>query len=222
LAGKYGMGILSIGSMSTAGLAALPLQWSFAEESAEKHNQTVDRADWRVLMNWHIAETKEEARAEARAGLHRWHNEYNVATLQRPGLDAFDSADQTLDALTAEGGVVIGTPDDLIQAIRDMYDVAGGFGTVIGFVNDFASPDNTKRSWDMVARYVLPEVNGLLDDYRDSNRFVIEHREYFDRAGEAILSKIMDNDRAAAALNEEADSGTAITAHTDHTSSSSS
>jgi limonene 1,2-monooxygenase len=48
LAGKYGAGALSIGSMSTAGLQALPLQWSFAEESAARHGNTVNRDNWRV------------------------------------------------------------------------------------------------------------------------------------------------------------------------------
>lgn len=217
LAGKYGMGILSIGSMSTAGLQALPTQWSFAEEAAAEHGTTVDRANWRVLMNWHIAETREQARAEAMNGLHRWHNEYNVATLQRPGSVAYDTPEQAMDALVETAGVLIGTPDDLIAAIRDMYELAGGFGTVIGFINDFAHPEAISRSWDMVARYVLPEVNGMLDDYRDSNRFVIEHREYFERAGEAIMAKIQQNKRAAAALLEEVNGATAIAAHSDHT-----
>jgi len=216
LAGKYGMGILSIGSMSTAGLAALPLQWSFAEESAEKHGQTMDRSNWRVLMNWHIAETREQARAEAMQGLHRWHGEYNVGTLQRPGAVAWDTPAETFDNLTDDGGVLVGTPDDLIQAIRDMYELAGGFGTVVGFVNDFAHPEAIARSWDMVARYVLPEVNGMLNDFRESNTFVREHREYFDRAGQAILAKINENDRAADALHEEPTRASAIAAHSDH------
>ena len=216
LAGKYGIGILSLASMSTAGLAALPLQWSFAEESAEKHGQTMDRSNWRIVMNWHIAETKEEARAEAMSGLHRWHTEYNHQTLQRPGSVAWDTPEETMDNLVEAGGVLIGTPDDLIQRIRDMYELCGGFGTVIGFVNDFANHHATARSWDLVARYVLPEVNGMLDDYRESQQFVIEHREYFDRAGQAILAKINENDRAAAALHEEPTRASAIAAHTSH------
>jgi limonene 1,2-monooxygenase len=216
LAGKYGMGILSIGSMSTAGLAALPLQWSFAEESAAKHGHTMDRANWRVLMNWHIAETREQARAEAMQGLHRWHTEYTVGTLQRPGAESWDSAEETFDNLTGAGGLVIGTPDDLVQAIRDMSELAGGFGTVVGFINDFAHPEAISRSWDMVARYVLPEVNGMLDDYRESNKFVRENREYFDRAGQAILAKINENERAADALHDAPTSASAIAAHSDH------
>ena len=99
LAGKHGTGVLSIGSMSTAGLQALPLQWSFAEEAAQISGNSIDRRDWRIVMSWHIAETREQARVEARDGLLRWHNEYTVGTLMRPGASAFkdgnDAVDQT-------------------------------------------------------------------------------------------------------------------------------
>ena len=56
LAGKYGMGVLSIASTSTEGLQALPFQWSFAEEAAQRHGKTVDRRDWRVLVSFHLAQ----------------------------------------------------------------------------------------------------------------------------------------------------------------------
>jgi alkanesulfonate monooxygenase SsuD/methylene tetrahydromethanopterin reductase-like flavin-dependent oxidoreductase (luciferase family) len=45
LAGKYGMGVLSIASMSVEGLQALPLQWSFAEEAARQSGKSVDRRE---------------------------------------------------------------------------------------------------------------------------------------------------------------------------------
>ncbi len=212
LAGKYGDGVLSVGSMSDAGLASLPLQWSFAEESAAKHGQTVDRANWRVLFNWHIAETREKAFEEVEHGLLRWHNEYVVDTLQRPGVPKFDSTRKAIDALAfAEGSaMVIGTPDDLIERVLEMEKVTGGYGAAIGFVNDFASPANTSKSWDMVARYVIPEVNGQLDSMRESNIFVRENREYFERAGQAILNKINENERAAEAFNSAESGATPI------------
>ena len=74
------------------------------------------------------------------------------------------------------------------------------FGCVIGFVHDWANRENTRRSWDMVARYVIPQVNGLLDDYFESHRFVTDNREYWNRAQQAVRSKIVENERAAAAL----------------------
>jgi limonene 1,2-monooxygenase len=42
LAGKYGIGIISLGSMSTQGLMALPTQWGFAEDAAK------GRRSWRM------------------------------------------------------------------------------------------------------------------------------------------------------------------------------
>jgi limonene 1,2-monooxygenase len=204
LAGKYGIGVISIGSLSTAGLASLPTQWSFAEEAAAKHGQLVDRANWRVLSSWHIAETREEARRQAGKGLMHWHNEYTVGTLRRPGAPVFKSPDEAVE-LTAnvEGAAaVIGTPDDLIASIRNLVKTSGGFGAVIGFAHDWANREDTLRSWELVARYVIPEINGMLEPYRASNQYVKDHAEFLERAGQAVMSKIMSNERAAAALKE--------------------
>ena len=215
LAGKYGIGILSIGSMSTAGLQALPTQWSFAEESAARHGQTMDRRNWRVLLSWHVAETREQAAREAKHGLFRWHNEYTVGTLMRPGAEAFKTPDDavTQTAHVEGAAAVIGTPDDLIASIKALQEVTGGFGTVIGFVHDWANPEATRRSWDLVARHVVPEINGYLRAYRSSQQHVINNREGFDRAGQAVLNKIMENDRAASAFKAGPNAQTAIPAH---------
>ena len=202
LAGKHGIGIISIGSLSAEGLNALPTQWGFAEAAAAKHGQTVDRKNWRVLLSWHIAETREKAREQARDGLFRHHNEYITATLQRPGAKPFKTPDQAVDLTAYSDGAVatIGTPDDLVARIKEVLAMSGGFGTVVGFVHDWANPENTFRSWDMVARYVVPEINGYLAGLRKSREFVASNREYFDRAREAVMAKINENDAAAAAL----------------------
>lgn len=208
LAGKYGIGVLSIGSMTTEGIQALPLQWSFAEESAAAHGRQVHRSEWRVVMSWHLAETCEQARAEARHGLQRWHNEYIVGTLGRPGAVAYDDPDEAVDAVTggrattsqAAGSSVVGTPDDLVAAIRHIQEITGGFGTVIGFAHDWANREATLRSWDLMARYVVPEINGFTRNLRASQGFVATNRGVFDRAREAVTSKIMENERAADAF----------------------
>ena len=204
LAGKYGGGVLSIGSMSEAGLNALPTQWSFAEDSAKKHGQTVDRNNWRVVLTWHLAESREEAARQAGAGLMRWHNEYNVATLQRPGAVAHASPEEAVEKTAwAPGAVsVIGTPDELVAQIKKLLDLSGGFGAVIGFAHDWANREDTLRSWDLVARYVVPEINNYVEGLRTSRQYLIDHRESFERAGQAIMAKIMDNEKAAEALKE--------------------
>jgi limonene 1,2-monooxygenase len=91
-----------------------------------------------------------------------------------------------------------------VNKIKDIVELSGGFGTVIGFVHDWANRENTNRSWDLVARYVVPAINGLLDDYKESNQYVIENRDTWNRAGQAIMSKIQENERAVAAMKEQA------------------
>jgi limonene 1,2-monooxygenase len=206
IAGKYGIGVLSIASTSAEGLQALPTQWAFAEEAAAANGTTVDRGDWRVLMSWHIAETKEQARRESVHGLHRWHNEYNVRVLGRPGAthveDPWDLLDQVSES-GAEGGgaAVIGTPDDLIQAINNLQKVTGGFGVVLGFAHDWANRENARRSWDLVARYVIPAINGSVQPMQASADFVEANKaELIGGASAAVMSKIMAHEGAAAAM----------------------
>jgi limonene 1,2-monooxygenase len=205
LAGKHRAGVLSIGSMTRAGMRSLPLQWSFAEESAAKHGNTVDRKNWRIVMSWHIAETRQEAREQAKQGLLNHNNLYTVGTLAAGDGPIYETPDEAVDdvAFSDESTAVIGTPDDLVAKIRDMQEVTGGFGCVIGFVHDWANRENTLRSWDLVARYVVPEVNGLLDDYRDSYRWVNESRETWTRAKEAVDTKIEQHERAAEVMRTE-------------------
>ena len=102
------------------GLQALPTQWSFAEDAAQKHGKTVDRKNWRVLMIWHLAESKKQAEEEAKLGLQRWHNEYNVRVLGRPDAKHVDDPDELMDQFVGRGAAgagvgVVGTPDELVD-----------------------------------------------------------------------------------------------------------
>ena len=106
-------------------------------------------------------------------------------------------------AFSDESAAVIGTPDDLAERIRDMTELTGGFGCVIGFVHDWANREDTLRSWDMVARYVVPQVNGMLDGYLESYKFVNENRETWKRANEARTSAINSHERAAQVMERE-------------------
>ncbi|MCC6437776.1 MAG: LLM class flavin-dependent oxidoreductase [Acidimicrobiales bacterium] len=201
LAGKHGTGVISIASTSSEGLAALPTQWGFAETSAAEHGQQVDRTNWRVMMNWHIAETREQARQEAVLGLQRWHNEYNVQVLGRPGAKHYDDAWVLLDTMVNSGAAVIGTPDDLVVALRNLQQLTGGFGAAIGFAHDWANHDATRRSWEMVARYVIPEINGHLRGLRRSADFLIEKQaDLMGAASQAVMAKIRETPGAYDAL----------------------
>ncbi len=206
IAGKHGIGVLSIASTSTEGIAALPTQWAFAEESAAQHGQTVDRKNWRVMMSWHLAETREQARDEAVLGLQRWHNEYNAKILGRPGANHVENAWELLDEITGNGAVgagaaVIGTPDDLIGAIRHLQDITGGFGVVLGFAHDWANKEASKRSWEMVSRYVIPALNGTFRPMQASADYVeVNKTALIAGASAAVMQKIMAHEGAQAAM----------------------
>src|SRR5262245_64446701 len=130
LAGKYGMGVLSIASTSQEGLQALPTQWSFAEEAAKKHDQKVDRKNWRVVMAWHLAESKKQAEQEAVDGLQHWHNEYNVRVLGRPGsihvADKWELLARVTGIGNAVGTSVAGTPARMGETIRALQALPAG------------------------------------------------------------------------------------------------
>jgi limonene 1,2-monooxygenase len=207
LAGKYGIGVLSIASNSTAGLQALPTQWSFAEAAAAEHGQIVDRAEWRVLMAWHLAETREQAVAEAALGLRRWHNDYNVGILGRPGAVAVDDPYELIEQVSGGGSAegagtaVIGTPDDLVATIKAIHETVGGFGVVLGFAHDWANREATLRSWELFARYVMPELNGQLRPMRQSADYVAANKtELMAGAAAAVMAKIASNSHAAEAF----------------------
>ena len=204
LAGKHGIGVISLGSMQPGGLNGLHTQWGYAEDAAKKAGKVADRGAWRILLSWHIAETREQAAREAGQGLMRWHNEYTVGTLGRPGATAYASPQEAVEKTAFVPGTtaVIGTPDDLVKAIRKIQEVSGGFGAVIGFVHDWANPENTARSWDMVARYVMPEIQGSMEGLRISQKYLVDNRHMFERAGQAVMKKIMENDKAVEALAE--------------------
>jgi limonene 1,2-monooxygenase len=205
LSGKYETGVISIGGMASQGLKSLARQWGFAEESALKHGTQIARRNWRVLMSWHIAETREQAREQAKEGLFRHNNEYSTRALRPDDGPIYKTPDEAVDAtaFSGVGNAVIGTPDDLINKIKEMVDLTGGFGAVIGFAHDWANRENTKNSWDLVARYVVPEVNSMLLDYRDSIEFVVNNRDTWARATDARLTNVADHKSASKIMETE-------------------
>ena len=205
LSGKYNTGVISIGGMASQGLKSLARQWEFAEESALKHNNQISRNNWRVLMSWHIAETRDQARAEAKDGLFRHNNEYSTAVLNPIDGKIFKTPDEAIDstAFSKDSTAVIGTPDDLIHKIQEMIEITGGFGAVIGFAHDWANRENTKKSWDLVARYVMPAINSMLKDYQDSYNFVINNRDTWLRAKDARFKNVEQHESAANVMETE-------------------
>ncbi len=72
---------------------------------------------------------------------------------------------------------------------------------VLGFAHDWANREATMRSWELVARYVIPELNGYTAGLRESQEYLNRHQaELMAGASKAVVSKILANDKAAAAM----------------------
>ena len=74
LAGKYGVGLLSVGATQSEGFDVLGLHWDVMEERARTFGTEVDRDQWRLVGLMHIAETKEQAYRDVEYGIVQWFN----------------------------------------------------------------------------------------------------------------------------------------------------
>ncbi len=190
-AGKYDVGVISIASASAEGLAALPTQWGFGETYAAEHGNTMDRSKWRINANIHIAPTREQAIAEIADGLLKWHNEYNVDILGRPGSEKMTDAHAFATRMAGAEGSMVGTPDDVVKSIALLQKRSGGFGTLVSFAHDWAERDAQYRSYEMLARDVIPRVQGLLEPVERSASYVGEHKgELMEKANKAVIGAI--------------------------------
>jgi len=176
LAGKLGLSLLSLGATSSGGFNALATSWKIAEEMAQAHGRSVERTGWRLVGPMHIAETREKARENLKFGFHRWIDYFtNVAALPLnppPGVDP-------IDALVDSGFAVVGTPDDAIKQVRRLQEQSGGFGAFLQLGVPWADWAETKRSYELFARYVIPEINGLNTPREASELWVRENNVKF-------------------------------------------
>ncbi len=159
-AGKHGIGMLSIGGTSDEALAAHAKNWLMCEEAAAENGKTVHRANWRLVTLMHIAETREKARENVRFGLDAFARYFReVATFPIVPGDIDDAYEYLLETKMA----CIGTPDDAIAYIETLLEGAGGFGALLQLAHNWADFNETKRHYELMARYVFPH-------FQDGNR----------------------------------------------------
>ena len=102
----------------------------------------------------HVAETREKARAEVAYGLADFCKYFtDVATFPIVPADIADP----VEYLTSSGLACIGTPDDCIRHFERLWlGSNGGFGAVLLLSHNWADWEATKRSYELMARYVHP------------------------------------------------------------------
>jgi limonene 1,2-monooxygenase len=176
-AGKHGIGLLSIGATTSGGFNALAANWQICADKAEEHGRKVDRANWRLVGPMHVAESREQARADVRFGLQSWLRYFReVAALPlAPGGDL----EGAIDALLESGLAVIGDPDDAAAQLERLEAQSGGFGCFLFMAHNWAEWRATRRSYELFARYVAPRFQDLSSGRRESMEWAAKNRPRF-------------------------------------------
>ena len=178
LAGKYGASVLTITVPRdpSAGPANLKGLWAIAEESAAEHGQTMNRDDWRLTIPVHLAEDRQQALDEARLGGGRFFREYSGATfLRKAGFDG--PVESIVDYMADNGWWIVGTPDDCIEGIKKLGEQSGGFGGFLVQAIDWAPREKILLSFELLARYVMPQFQGSVVSTAASSRWTAERKE---------------------------------------------
>lgn len=177
LAGRHGTGLLSLGGTVAVGMDLLAHHWTIQEETAAAHGQVADRDKWRVVGLMHLAETEAEARKDVEYGIVDWFRYMkHVAAFPQMAVEG-GNLDEMISFVNGGLGV-IGTPDQMVAQIEELLDQSnGGFGAFLTLAHNWASPEATHRSFELMARHVLPRFRKGGDALPAAARRASEERD---------------------------------------------
>ena len=174
LAGKYGLGMLCVAATQADAFDALGVNWKIACDRAAERGATMDRDHLRLVAPMHLAETREQARANVKYGLEKWASYFsriNPTGFGGSNVPQGELADQMVNS----GRAVIGTPDDALALIERLEKQSGGFGCFLQLAHNWANFENTKKSYELYARHVAPRVSGANANREASLGFADTH-----------------------------------------------
>ena len=157
LAGKHGIGLISVGATMKAGVDVLAMHWDVVEQRAKEFGQITDRDSWRVVGLMHIAETRDQAFKDIRHGLRAW-CDYLQHTAAAPQIQVSgNNIDEYIEWVSSTGSAVIGTYEDAIEHIESLVELSnGGFGNYLLFDHNWCQFEVKKRHYELFSDFVIP------------------------------------------------------------------
>ena len=155
LAGKYDTSMICVAATNPFGYDALAANWKIANDVAAENGRKMDPNRLRLVGPMHIAETRAQAFENVKYGFEPYLNYLNnnqPRFIVPPGQDA-------AEWFVENKYGVIGTPDDAIALIQRLYDKQGDFGVFLQQVHNWADFAETKRSYELYQRYVIPHFS---------------------------------------------------------------
>ncbi len=182
LAGRYGFGILTHGGGDVNGA------WNHADEVGREHGNAMNRDNLRVVASIHLAETKEEAVKNLAFGLEDWVR-YGETISPGPFSELLEKAGGDLEKMVTLRGGYVGTPDGAVEYLEKLWERAGPFGTLLMTGTNWMPFEATKRSYELMRRYVMPAFNGANAQRQKSYDWAYENRFEFSGANQAAIDK---------------------------------
>jgi limonene 1,2-monooxygenase len=198
-AGRFGLNLLSIGATTAGGFDVLGAHWNVMEERCEEFGNDADRRGWRLVGPMHIAETREQAYEDVRFGLRDWIDYFQKVAALPLAPDAGDDTDLA-DVMNNSGMAVIGTPDDAIAQIERLQKQSGGFGSYLVMAHEWANTEATRKSYELLARYVMPHFQGSTETTTASRDWAANNRpQFIGAATQAVMAAVQSHHEEKAA-----------------------
>jgi limonene 1,2-monooxygenase len=145
--------MLCVAATNADGFDALSTNWQVACEIAAENERTMERSRLRLVGPVHIAETREEARKNVEWGIYKFMEYFSRLSALAP---APTNGKHPIDDMIDSGRAVIGTPDDAIAQIKRLETKQGEFGAFLQLAHNWATWDNTIKSYQLWAEHVAP------------------------------------------------------------------
>lgn len=192
-AGRHGIGMLQFQALGSAAFNSLAKNWAICEQIAADSGKTVDRSNWRMVVQMHIAETREQAVTDCRFGLENWIKYYQDVA-QLPIIPEGVTGDDLVETYANMDVAVIGTPDDAIAAIERLLAQTGGFGSFLVLAHEWANSRATTDSYELIARYVMPHFQNSNANREASREWVMGHRAHLgEQSRQAMGSRFVEH-----------------------------
>ncbi len=152
-AGKFGAGLLVLGGMSDEALKIQCSNWEVCQETAKSNNQMVGRNKWRITVMTHLSDSLDQAKDDLKFGLQKWVDySHNVLPNSPFPVSIQDPINYGIENKI----LLVGTPEDAIREIERIDKITGGFGVFLMFAHNFVPWEAAKKSYELMARYVIP------------------------------------------------------------------
>ncbi|MEU7811380.1 LLM class flavin-dependent oxidoreductase [Pseudonocardia sp. NPDC049154] len=190
LAGRYGLGLLSVGGTSAAAAELLAKTWGITEAEAAAHGQVVSRDDWAIVGNVHLAESDEQALEDTRFGLADFMAYRHVTTPMQmiaPGEEV--PHEELVRRVNESGYGCIGGPERVHEYVRGLVELTGGFGTFLLTAHDWADTAATTRQYELFADEIMPRFTGTTESLNRSYAWTAERKDGFSERFHAGIRK---------------------------------